>query len=278
MVSESLARCLAKLCGDGHVSPKYLRYNNTCPVLLTEFEDDMAKEFGNIHFTKGNVNSGVPFAQVQKREIINFMLAHLTSFKSDDIHIPNLIKSSSLSVKISFIRAFYDDEGSVALRFKKHPDEWKRSITLCSNSLQILLEIKEFLLSLGIRPNKIYRTKPESHYDKSFILSITGRNNFLLFREKIGFKHPKKAAVLNLLIASYGATPIKSQVKCNEIKKKLNLCRSHCFKKGQLSGSPTRKCSTPRNVCVLNSLVDQVQIHSEIETGSGVPRSYDRPE
>jgi intein/homing endonuclease len=224
MVSENLARCLAKLCGDGHLCSKYLRYNNTCPVLLDEFKDDIQKEFGHMHFTEGKVNSGTSFVQIQRKEIIVAFSSLLASFKSNKIFIPETVKSSSVNVKVAFVRAFYDDEGCAALRLNKSTQEWKRNITLSSNSFRILEEIKEFLSILGISSNKIYRNRPRSSYDVSFVLSITGKENFILFKEKIGFKHPKKALILNLIIESYTATPKRNPSLCEELKKKkMNL-------------------------------------------------------
>jgi intein/homing endonuclease len=228
MVSENLARCLAKLCGDGYLSSKYLRYNNTCTVLLNEFKDDIQKEFGHTHFTEGKVNSGTLFVQLHNKSIISAFFSHLRSFKSNDILIPESVKSAPLNIKIAFIRAFYDDEGCAALRLNKSTQEWKRNITLCSNSVQILKEINEILFSLGISTNKIYRNEQKSNYDASFILSITGKKNFILFKEKIGFKHPKKALILNLIIESYTATPKRNPSLCEELKKKNGLSVPIC--------------------------------------------------
>lgn len=226
MISKNLARCLAKICGDGHANSKYMRYNNTCKELLNEFEEDIKKEFGNIHLTRGKVNSGTSFIQIQRKEILSVFLSHLNSFKSNEISIPNAIKNSSIDIKIAFIRAFYDDEGCAALRFNKSTQEWKRNITLSSNSFRILSEIKEILCFLGVISNKIYRNKPNSSYDKSFVLSITGKENLQIFREKIGFKHPKRLLILDLLLETYTATPKRNPILCEKLKKKMDLFRS----------------------------------------------------
>jgi hypothetical protein len=224
MISENFARCLAKICGDGNLSQRYLRYCNTCPDLLDEFKEDMRAEFGEVHFIEGKVNSGTSFVQIQNRHVLSAFSSQMKSFKSRDIFMPVSVKNSYSEVQLAFIRAFYDDEGCAALRLNKSTQEWKRNITLCSNSVQILKEIKEILLSLEIFTNKIYRNEKKSNYDSSFILSITGKRNFLLFKEKIGFKHPRKAALLKLIVKSYDATPKRKPYLYKKLKKKkMNL-------------------------------------------------------
>jgi len=207
VVSESLARCLAKISGDGYLYSTYIRYNNTCKVLREEFKKDITNEFGNVHFTEGVVNSGTPFVHVTRKNIVKVFLKHLPDFRSDFIYIPPSVRRSSRRIQKEYLRAFYDDEGSPSLKLAYKTREWKRCIALTSNSYRILEEIKSFLEYLSqIHSNKIIRTKPHSNYDQSYVLTITGKKNFIKFQRHIGFKHPRKIKKLQLLLDSYNAT------------------------------------------------------------------------
>lgn len=207
-----MARCIAKISGDGYLYYRYIRYSNQCRELVDEFKQDILKEFGNVKITEGISNSGTPFAQIHGKRIINCFLDYLKDYRSFYIFIPEKIINSSLGVKRQFIRAFYDDEGSPSLRLSSKHMEWKRSISLCSNSYRILQEIKNILLNnFDIPSNRIIRNKPDSEEDRSYLLFITGRVNIVNFRNRIGFLHPTKKRKIDLIIESYGCGYIRNK-------------------------------------------------------------------
>ena len=150
-------------------------------------------------------------------------LEHLPGFKSCVIYIPKSIKKADKSIQREYLRALYDDEGCAALRLFKKNKEWKRNITLTSNSLMLLQNIKLMLLdNFAIISNRIIRTKINSIKDKSYVLSITGKDNIIKFRENIGFKHPNKIRKLDLMISSYMANSRNIEMFEN-MKKELTI-------------------------------------------------------
>lgn len=214
-----MARCLAKVSGDGCLCPKYVGYTNTCEELLKEFKQDITKEFGKVHFGEGKVNSGTSFIYIYKQFVIKEFLKYLKDFRSKAIFIPNKIKNSSKLIQIEYLRALYDDEGSANIRIFNKTKEWKRSITLVSNSLRLLKDVKKILKNLGILSNKIIKNAKVKK-DCSNVLAITGKENLVKFKENIGFLHPIRSKRLNLMIRTYNA-PHKHKILFENLKKEL---------------------------------------------------------
>ena len=157
-----------------------------------------------MHLTKGKYTSGTSLIQAHNKNIIKFLKSLHQDYKSNSLNIPDFVNTKELQKE--FLRAFYDDEGCVALRIFKKTNEIKRNITLSSNSLILLEEIKKILQeNFDIKSNRIHKYTKIINL-KIFInytLSITGKSNFEKFRKEIGFAHPQKRDKLNLMIESY---------------------------------------------------------------------------
>jgi len=202
--SKFLAKIVAHLMGDGCVTDRYLRYNNKDIVLLRNFKNYFQKVFGRTHFIEGHVNSGTNFIQVQNKESIHFLKNLIKDYRSSSLYLPKFV--NNIELKKEFLKAFYDDEGCVNLRIFKKTNEIKRNLTLSSNSLDLIHEIKQILQNdFNIKSNKIYKyTKMrETKTYTNYVLSITGRDNFIKFRDKINFNHPDKNKRLDKMISSY---------------------------------------------------------------------------
>ena len=228
MITESFARCLAKISGDGYLGKRYIRYANKCSILLDEFVRDVQREFPGTVITRGITNTGTPFRQIHGKRIIHSFLQHLPDFRSSVIKIPDEVKNSTREIKSAYLRAFYDDEGCAAVRIFRKTGEWKRNITLTSNSKTMLEDVKNMLLrEFKIETNIIIRNNKK---DRAYVLGISKKKNFSTFQEKIGFNHPNKQKRLSLMIESYGKTFSRSKNAYNKLlpqleklKKKMDL-------------------------------------------------------
>ena len=200
----SLARIVGHLMADGYVSKRYLRYNNKNQSLIDNFKLHFLICFPNIHFIYGKTNSGTSFVQVQNKNIINFLFNLCKDFRSTNLVFPDFV--NTIEMKKEFIGAIFDDEGCVALRIYKKTKEIKRNLDMASKSKKFLEDIKNILENdFNIKCNNIIEFKRKLN-NKEFTthkLSITGKENFIRFREAINFVHPDKIKKLDLMINSY---------------------------------------------------------------------------
>ena len=202
--AKHLVKVIAHLMGDGCVSKKYFAYYNTNNFLLEDFKKSINYLFGDIHFITGKVNSGTPFVMVQNKTLFQFLTSIVPDYRSFALKIPHFINTPNL--KKEFLSALFDDEGCASLRIFKKTGELKRDITIASKSRQLISEIKEILLQdFAIYSNKINRyvqLKGCKEFE-IYKLTITGKENFIKFRDKINFNTPIKQERVDKIISSY---------------------------------------------------------------------------
>lgn len=199
-----LSRIIAHLMGDGCVTDRYFAYYNKDETLLDNFEKDVSNLFNVPHFIKGKVKSGTKLVQVQNKPILIFLKSLVEDYRSFSLSIPKFIKDKTL--KSEFLRALYDDEGCVSLRVFRKTGELSRNLDIGSKSKTFLEEIKEILENdFNIKCNRIgsYGRFLNGKHFTTFKLSITGKENFVIFRDQINFSHPIKKEKLDRMINSY---------------------------------------------------------------------------
>ena len=204
MITIEMARCIARITGDGYLYYRYIRYNNTCKELLEEFEQDIRKEFNHTKFTYGITNTRTLFVQIHGKHIISKFLKFLPSYKSGDVYIPLQILGASKIVKRVYLRALFDDEGNVGIRIFAKTGEWKRNVKIDSKSYRLLEGVKALLLDFDISSNRIRRCDKGDKY--WYYLGISGHENFIRFSKYIGFTHVLKQEKLIFLIKTYTKT------------------------------------------------------------------------
>lgn len=159
-----------------------INYTNTCPELIEEFSRDMLDVFGRkTKFNKKNYNLIVHSA----KWIVDFL--ELNGKNSYNWSIPSKILDSNDECKKSWIRAFFDDEGTVPLK--------RKAVRARSMNGEGLILVQQLLTDIGINSNI---TGPYS--DNSYYLNIY-RENVNLYAKLISFTHPKKKKRINEKVA-----------------------------------------------------------------------------
>lgn len=198
-----LARTVAHYMGDGGVTNKYAAYFNKNETLLNNFEKDITILFEGVHITKGKYNSGTKLLQIHNKQIIQFLKELVSDYRSGALKLPEFIKSIELQKE--FLKALFDDEGCVAFRIHKPTGDLKRNLSLASKSKKLIEDLKYVLeTNFDIKCNKIneYIAKKWGKEYPIFTLFISGKENFVKFRDLINFDHPVKRERLNIMISS----------------------------------------------------------------------------
>lgn len=114
-----------------------------------------------------------------------------------DKKIPDFIRNSSINIKASFIKGFFDAEGNVSIHTIKSRNELQRHVRCFSNDLELLKGISAFLKDLGIK-SFIGKSK-----GKNYCITIWNYNSLINYKNSIGFNIKRKMLLLEKAISSY---------------------------------------------------------------------------
>ncbi len=186
------ARIIAHLIGDGSHSISKHDYNIKYEVKdeesLQQFNDDLIKVYGLEPTWRTNPSgiTGELIKVVRLRSKLAFEdLLNYSTYYSADWKLKPLILNASLKIKREFLRALFDDEGSV---------RGKNCLSLYSTNMKGLLQIKKILKEFGIEP------KLENGFGARRNVYALTIKNFKLFRDKIGFNLKRKQDKLESFI------------------------------------------------------------------------------
>ena len=198
----ALARLLGHSFGDGniHRSKHYFIYTNSNKKLQERVKKLVKKEFKDVKICERR--SGMGVTQLQFSAKVGRKLEELGGIRGSKVHqsfqVPQWIKDGEEKVKVNFLAAIFDDEGyfrdsrgckQIVLKFSKT----KR---LEDSLVNFLKEISQLLNELGIKASDIKKDQEKSNSTGEIIVSkriwITGKTNFIRFKEKIPISHPIK--------------------------------------------------------------------------------------
>jgi len=202
-LTREKAYILGVMCGDGYLN----RTNNdSYQVALQAIDKDFVIEFAKciekiyrIVPSVRKIKTDIPNwndkwqARICSKEIYNDILDYAL-FGKYEWKIPGIIFNSSKNIKYSFLKGFFDSEGSV--------DKSKKIVAVSVNELGIN-EVAILLLSIGIRSNIKEVTNVVDNRRRQFFINITGREFIELYNQKINFSIKRKQTKLNNMIKNY---------------------------------------------------------------------------
>ena len=187
-LTREKARVIAHLIGDGYHGQSGTDYNLKYEVsdleLLDQFEDDLLYVYG-LKPTRGTNPSGktgkpIPYVRLRSKAAYEDLLLY-ASYYSKDWEIKDQILVAPLDVKVTFLSALFDDEGSVI------PQGKKAIIRLYSINLDGLKQIQEILST----DFSIFSKMVPGFGLKRNVYALTIRD-IVTFSEKIGFSLKRK--------------------------------------------------------------------------------------
>ncbi|MDD5649945.1 MAG: LAGLIDADG family homing endonuclease [Candidatus Nanoarchaeia archaeon] len=199
-ITPELARIHSHICGDGcaylrngkrnltslkkhpRINLNYphwiIEYCNTCEELIKEFIEDMKISYNrNCNYI---YRSRVRYAGVL--HIVDEL--ELKGKNSRSWYIPKFIMNASEKVIVNWLRAFFDDEATVAIR----------SIRIKCMNKNGLIQVSKLLFKLNI-----YSKITGINIDGSWYLNVY-KEDLQKYENKIGFLHPSKKNKLNILV------------------------------------------------------------------------------
>lgn len=220
-----IANIVGHLQGDGSISFRYsskdypklypwLRFNNSNLKLIYFVAKEIRILFPNakISIYERKYQKGNYVLYVTKSEIVNFFI----KFGADNHKVPNWIKNGNKSIKISYLRALFDDEGCVYVGqvYSKSDNRFynRKVVKIGVIQKSFALGIMNLLKELGIKPY-FSKTKYKINYGKNFAFFYTvglgSSKNIFQFYRKIGFNHIKKQQKLEKMMLNPAVMPLQ---------------------------------------------------------------------
>ena len=194
--NENLAHILGALTAEGTIKNNEIEFCNSDYDWIIDFERRWSNVFPDcrLHKFKRHPNSyGKKLywtLEIHSRFIVQFLRnLGLNPVKSIQKEIPEVIFSSSKEVAASFLRAYFEGDGSVSFSNKMN------ELSCCSVSEKLVSQIQLLLLRFGI-----LSTKRFDRYRTIHKLYVRDLSNYLLFQSNIGFVSKRKNVKLNQLV------------------------------------------------------------------------------
>lgn len=199
-VSSKLASLVGHCLGDGHVSRERLKYVNQRKELVEEVINQTRIIFG--HSGRKFLYNGcycVEFPGIVGR-LLGFLGVPLGRKVSQEFEIPQWIQNGSKKIKSAFLRALFDDEGSVInnSKYRFLTISMYKQNNFIESHLKFLNQIRQMLIDLEIKPTKI-SFKKNWNDTKEYGFRIYSRKSLHNFAKNVGFTHIVKNQKLSMI-------------------------------------------------------------------------------
>ena len=204
--SKAMASLVGHVFGDGYIGKKkrQFEYCNDNPNLLNEVREYVREIFGLEPMTERQNRLGY---STIVGEVLEKFGAHLAPKIYSEKRIPNWIKNGSTEIKVAFIKALFDDDGSVmysknynakGINFYQIRDKSK-----LQSSHKFLSELKELLKEFNIMTGephlrKFYSINGEEHAIS--YINITDFKSIVNFYYGIGLTNGEKFNKLKKIV------------------------------------------------------------------------------
>jgi len=197
-LDENLSSIIGSLISEGYISRNKLEFCNTDEIWIREFQDRWMRVFpdSTLHrFEKFPSSYGKRKyyrLECHSRYILEFLRnIGVNPLKSAEKEIPELILQSPKNVVQSFLRNYFEGDGSI--RYSKKMTE----LSCCSKSEKLINVLQILLLRFGIDGTKRF-----DKYKNIWKLYLRGSRNILRFYKGIGFISARKNKKLELAVLS----------------------------------------------------------------------------
>jgi transposase-like protein/predicted DNA-binding transcriptional regulator len=209
--SPSLAGLIGHSLGDGHIGrfPTLFVYTSKNLSAICHVKDKVRETFGISTFywrQKGN-RYDVYFPRIVGELLLKF--GSVSGAKTECTFVtPAWIMNGERKIKRAFLRAIFEDEGSVCI----HPthkgvilDMWKKK-SLSHSLKSFLNQLRYLLMEFGVASRVgLTGTYMDKHGTEKigFRIFICGKRNVARFKEGINFLSATKKKKLEILLKSY---------------------------------------------------------------------------
>ncbi len=187
-LSVEKASLIGMITGDGCLYKSQLLYVNNNLTLVKKFARLVKKVYGaNTRQTRCKSNAFM--SRIVRKSIAEDLKEYCRSFKSCDWEVPKQIFASAKVAKAAYVRALFDDDGTIG----------KREIRLISINERALNQLRVLLHEMFNIHSYVYPRCDGGGYH----LSIYGKENMKRFANAISFSSGLKRKKLRSLLDTY---------------------------------------------------------------------------